>query len=164
MITWENDQIKNTFKELVIQCYPVFGFSTDHYFTRLSLDSCPCMIVVNVFTVYTSGFRAFHDRVNNIIVDIKRTSISKSITIMNHVSICQQILLNIQAMHLYIYDLFQNIPFQATTHFRTSTQGWIQGGGGVLGVKTPPFGGPPYFIKRGKNVAREHANGACFGT
>ena len=28
-------------------------------------------------------------------------------------------------------------------------------GGGVLGVRTPPplFGGPPHFIKRGKNVA-----------
>ena len=29
-------------------------------------------------------------------------------------------------------------------------------GGGVLGVRTPPFGGPLNFIKRGKNVAREN--------
>ena len=26
------------------------------------------------------------------------------------------------------------------------------GGGGVLGVRTPPFGGPPNFIKREKTL------------
>ena len=32
-------------------------------------------------------------------------------------------------------------------------------GGGVLGVRVPPFWGPPNFIKRENNVARLGANG-----
>ena len=37
-------------------------------------------------------------------------------------------------------------------------------GGGVLGVRTPPFWGTPKLHKEGKNVARVRAKTPCFST
>ena len=44
------------------------------------------------------------------------------------------------------------------------TAGADPGGGGVLGVRTPPFWGTPKLHKEGKNVARVRAKMPHFST
>ena len=61
-------------------------------------------------------------------------------------------------MSKFRFKTFAMLPYQIEDTIVPHVRGGSMGGGGVLGVRTPPpppFGGPQNFKKRGKRCARE---------